>query len=290
MRRLRKPEDYAAWKATHNELLVPYFFAKAFGLTISFTIVPTQKGQGDFQIIHPKGRVIVEVKTPRGDDPNLEGPQGGAHWGWDEELIKPVFLDAAGQLRRGNLNLVVICTHLCTRIHDSMPFERLLYGEDIIAATFDPETGNVGEPRTEFRPNGELLRHKPKRYTRISAVASLRTDAYCDGPFDLRVIQVQFAVLHNCHASCPISAQVFRRAEQFLPKRKGIKHVGEKRSSILLYITEGWSQNIVESLRVSIHLCCRWVRRLRYRGKIRRIAEATRSEVPDDFDDHEKSE
>ncbi len=168
----------AVWKATHNELLVPYFFAKAFGLTISFTVTPTQKGQGDFQIIHPKGRVIVEVKTPRGDDPNLEGPQGGVHWGWDEELIKPVFLEAAGRLRRGNLNLVVICTHLCAWIHDSMPFERMLYGEDTIAATFDPETGNVGEPRTEFRPNGELLRHKPKRYTRISAVASLRTDAY----------------------------------------------------------------------------------------------------------------
>ena len=49
--RLRQPENYAAWRAVHNELLVPYFFRKAFGLTVAFTVDPTCKGQGDFQIV-----------------------------------------------------------------------------------------------------------------------------------------------------------------------------------------------------------------------------------------------
>jgi hypothetical protein len=287
--RLRKPGDYAAWKAAHNELLVPYFFAKALRLAVSFTVNPTQKGQGDFQIVHPKGRVVVEVKTPRGDDPNLEGPQDEVHCGWDEELIRPAFLQAAGQLQKGNLNLVVICTQLCAWIDDWMPFERLLYGQDVIVATFDPKTGNTGEPRTEFRPDGELLllRHERRRYTRISAVASLRTDAYCDGPFDPQVMQVQFAVLHNYFASCPIAPQVFRRAEQFLPVRaKGrIRYVRERRSTILLYMNEGWVQGIVKRLEVSIHALYRRIRRFYYRIKVRSVMKAMESESSDDFDD-----
>jgi hypothetical protein len=132
LRRLRTPGDYAAWKAAHNELLVPYFFAKAFGLTVSFIVNPTQKGQGDFQVVHPRGRIVVEVKTPRGDDPNLEGPQDSVHEGWDEELIKPVFLDAARQLQRGNRNLVVVCTQLCAWIHDWMPLRGCITGRMLL--------------------------------------------------------------------------------------------------------------------------------------------------------------
>jgi hypothetical protein len=270
LHRLGDPSDYAAWRAVYNELLVPYFFAKAFGLTVCFTVNPTQKGQGDFEIIHRRGRVIVEVKTPRGDDPNLEGPQDTVHWGWDEGLIRPPFLQAARQLQKGNLNLVVICTDLCAWMHDGMAFERLLYGQEIIAATFDSKTGRTGEPRTEFRLDGELLRHRPKRHTRISAVASI-----CAGPFDdAQVMQIQFAVLHNYFASCPIPPQVFHRAEQFLPipGKGSIKHVGQGHSTILLYTTEGWAQAIVKRLEVSIHSLYRPIRRFYWRIKMRRVA------------------
>jgi hypothetical protein len=284
LQRLRKPEDYAAWKAAHNELLVPYSFAKAFGLPVSFTVNPTQKGQGDFQVVHPKGRVVVEVKTPRGDDPNLEGPRGSVHWGWDEELIRPAFLEAARQLQRGNLNLVVVCTQLCAWIHDWMPFERLLYGEDVIAATFDPRTGNTGEARTEFRANGELLRHRPRRYTRISAVASFRTDAYCDGPFDPQVMQVQFAVLHNYSAASPIPPRIFHGAEQFVPiKKKGrIRHVKQARSTLLLYMGETRLQDVTKHIAVSINGLYRRVRHFYWRIKMRRVVKAMKSELPDD--------
>lgn len=292
LQRLRRPEHYAAWKAAYNELLVPYFFAEAFGLTVSFVVNPTQKGQGDFQIMHPKGRVVVEVKTPRGDDPNLQGPQDTVHWGWDEELIRPVFLEAARQLRRGNLNLVVICTQLCAWIHDWTPFEKLLYGEDVITATFDPGTGNTGEPKTAFQPNGELHRHRPRQYTRISAVASFRTDAYCAGPFDSQVMQVQFAVLHNYFARCPIARQVFHGAEQFLPvPGKGrIKHVKERQSTIFLYLTDGWREGIFKRLRVTTNLLCRRIRRLYYRVKFRRAMKAIESGASDDFSDGEELE
>jgi hypothetical protein len=288
LRRLRDPGDYSVWRAVYNELLVPYFFAKAFRLTVSFTINPMQKGQGDFQIIHPKGRVIVEVKTPRGDDPNLEGPQDTVHWGWDEELIKPAFLQAARQLRRGNLNLVVICTQLCAWMHDCMAFERFLYGQEIIAAAFNPKAGSTGEPRTEFRPDGELLRHRPKRHTRISAIAWIRTDAYCSRPFDPQVMQVQFAVLHNYFASRPIAPQVFHGAEQFsLISRRGkmrIKHVRKRRPTILLYMCDGWTEGIAKRLQVSIHAIYRWIRRFYLRIKMRRAVSAMQSGASDEFD------
>jgi hypothetical protein len=173
-----------------------------------------------------------------------------------------------------------------------MPFERLLYGEDVIVAAFDPRTGNAGEPRSEFRPNGELVRGKKKRHTRISAVASFRTDAYCAGPFDSQVMQVQFAVLHNYFARCPIARSVFRRAEQFLPViGKGkIKRVNERQSTILLYLTDGWVESALKRLRVSTSLLYRLLRRLYYRLKVRRVMKAMESDASNEFSDGEELE
>lgn len=281
--RLRHPHDYAAWKAVHNELLVPYFFSKTFRLKIEFTVNPTRKGEGDFQIVRPEGRIIVEVKTPRGDDPNLQGPQARVHCGWDEDLLRPAFLQAAKQLQRGNRNLIVICAQLCAWIHDSMPFERLLYGQDVITAEFDPETGQTTRPRTVFEPSGELLRYKWKRRTRISAVASLRTDTYCGGPFNNLVRQVQFTVLHNCFALAHIPPNVFGGAEQFVPdeNRGRIKHVNKHRSTMLLYLTDTPIADIHTRLTVFFERLLRALRRVWLRAKIRRVAKAMQSERND---------
>ena len=286
-KRLRSPNDYASWKAVHNELLVPYFFAGTFGLPISFVVNPSQKGEGDFQIVQPDGNIVVEVKTPKGDDPNLQGPRDGAHYGWDEELIRPAFLQAAAQVRRGNRNLIVICTQLCAWIHDWMPFERLLYGEDVITAKFDANLGELGEPRMEFHPDGELNRHRPRRYTRVSGVASFRTDTYGTGPFDAQVMQVQLTILHNYFALSPIPRRVFRGAEQFVAdkKRRRVRHVNEKHFTIIFYMGESSIRNVGIRVRVTVHQLFRKIRRACLKLKMRRALRSMRDEPRDELDD-----
>lgn len=285
--RLRNPDNYASWKAVQNELLVPYVFAETFRLPVLFIVDPTKKGEGDFQIVQPDGNIVVEVKTPRGDDPTLQGPRETAHYGWDEELIKPAFLQAAKQLQRGRRNLVVICTQLCAWIHDWEPFRRLLYGEDVIAARFDVNRGELGEPRMEFRANGELNKHRPKRYTRVSAVASFRTDQYSTGPFDPKVMQIQLAVLHNYFALSPVSPQVFPSAEQFVPdrERRSIRHIGEKHSTIVFYMGDSPARNVGIRARVAVHQLFRKMRRAYLKFKMRRVLKSMMNETGQEFDD-----
>lgn len=237
IRRLADPENYHIWQAVHNELLVPYFFAKVFKHKIEFVINPEKKGLGDFHIVHPEEMVIVEVKTPKGDDPDMQGPKESVHAGLDEGLLRSVFLDGARQLKRGNKNLIVICTQLCAWIRDWRPFEKLFHGQEKIAAAFDTKLGRIVEPiKTKFIPDGELNRHKRKRFTRISAIASFRNDHYCGSPFSEEAKQIQFALLHNYHALCPIGPNLFPDAEQFIPNREvgSIEHINKKKSAFLI--------------------------------------------------------
>jgi hypothetical protein len=235
--RLRQPKNFHMWQSVYNELLVPYFFARVFRLKIGFVTNPHEEGLGDFQVIHPEGQVIVEVKTPEGDDPNLQGPDDTVHAGYDDDLLKRVFLDGAGQLQRGKKNLIVICTQLCAWIHDSSPFEKLFYGQEVITGAFDPEVGRIVQrPRTEFVPDGELNKYRTKRFTRISAIASFRNEIYCGSPFSEEAQQVQFTLLHNYHALCPMSPNLFPDVEQFIPDRDrgSIEHVNEGKSAFLI--------------------------------------------------------
>jgi len=240
--RLRQPQNFHTWQSVYNELLVPYFFAKVFKLQIDFVTNPKREGLGDFQVIHPEERVIVEVKTPEGDDPNLQGPDDTVHEGFDDDLLRPAFLDGAKQLRRGNKNLVVICTQLCAWIHDWMPFEKLFYGQEFITRNFSGDRGElVGPTKSIFVPDGEF--HRPKRkkgkekkYTRISAIASFKNDIFLTRPFSEEEQQIQFVVFHNYYALCPIEASLFVDAEQFIADRsKGtIEHFNQDQNKFLI--------------------------------------------------------
>jgi hypothetical protein len=235
--RLRQPQNFHTWQSVYNELLVPYFFMKVFKLQIDFVTNPKRKGLGDFQVIYPEGRIMVEVKTPKGDDPNLEGPDDTVHEGFDDDLLRPVFLDGARQLRRGNKNLIVICTQLCAWIHESDAFEKLFYGQEVITSPFNPDIGGlVGPIETKFVPNGELLRHRPKRYTRVSAIASFRNDISLCRRFSEEAQQIQFAVFHNYHAVSPLEPNMFIGVEQFIPDKEkgGIEHINEKKNAFLI--------------------------------------------------------
>ncbi len=210
--------DYAAWKEVHNELLVPYFFAKVLRLRIKFTTNAPSRGLGDFQIVLPTDYIIVEVKTPRGDILAEDLSEDDWHEEVDEHLLESVFRDAAKQVQPGNKNLIVVCTRLCKSMHDSRALEKLLYGHKKLSVAFDQKQGNTAE--TELIADGHLIKHHGKRFTRISAVASFREDVIFQLPVSGGQQQVHFAILHNYHAKCPIPPELFPRVEQFVANRE----------------------------------------------------------------------
>lgn len=228
IQRLRDPEDYAAWKGVHNELLVPYFFAKVFKLTVEFVTNASRGGLGDFLIVLPTDRIVVEVKTPQGDilvknrseddqqrgvDENL---QDSGCSKVDERLLNRVFTDAAREVKPGNKNLIVIGTQLCKSILDSRALEKLLYGHTLV--TFDGRQGDAAE--TERIADGQLIKHHGNRFTRISAVASFREDVVFQLPVSCNQQQIHFAVLHNYFAKCPIPPELFPGVEQFVANKE----------------------------------------------------------------------
>lgn len=280
--RLSDPNNFHEWQSTYNELLVPYFFAKVFKHKIEFVINPEKEGLGDFHVAHPEGKVVVEVKTPRGDDPDMQGPKESVHAGLDEGLLKSVFLDGARQLERGNKNLIIICTQLCAWIRDWKPFEKLFYGQEVITAAFDNKVGRVVEPmRAKFTPDGELNRYRKKRFTRISAIASFKNDIYLGSPFSENIQQIRFHVLHNCFAFNPINPNVFSGADQFIPdkSKKAIKHKRKNNGCILLYSAETEFANLVLKLKNYGHSLLRKIRRLYYPIKTRRVGKIVKQEL-----------
>lgn len=235
--RLTNPQNFHMWTAVYNELLVAFFFAKKFNLTIKFVSNPTKKGLGDFQIVYPDGEIMVEVKTPEGDDPNLNGPKESVHLGLDERLLRPTFFDGARQLRRGNKNLIVICTQHCAWIHETMSFKKLLYGTDKLTSTWNPGSRDSKPPSNIFVPDGELNKYKPKRHTRVSATASFTESGIGTGKIGRYIKTVKFIVFHNYYASHPISPKVFSGAEQFIPNKsqKRLDRRKKKKTDLALF-------------------------------------------------------
>lgn len=219
--RLREPKDYAEWKQVHNELLVPYFFAKVFKLKIKFTTNAAKRGLGEFRIVLPTDQVIVEVKTPRGDTLAKDQPEEDYHKGLDEHLLNSVFRKAGDQMQPGNKNLLVVSTRLCKWILDSRAFEKLLYGHEVWSFAVQERQDHPAKPAgTEFVPDGHLLRHRGKRFTRVSAVASFRDDIIHSLPLSDGPQQVYFAILHNYYAECPVPPGLFPGVEQYVPDRE----------------------------------------------------------------------
>ncbi|MBW7989534.1 MAG: hypothetical protein FVQ84_05895 [Planctomycetes bacterium] len=207
--RLSNPNDFHGWLSVYNELLVPYFFAKVFKHKIEFVTNPAKKGLGDFHIIHPKGKVVVEVKTPKpkGDDAFSNGQKNAEYSGYGDEFIKSVLKEAFDQLRPGTRNLVIICPQLCRWIRIPKPFIWYLYGKE---AMIDEE----GRLRTAIVPNGELLKHRPPRFTRISAVGSFWIDSI-QYP-NRKGLPVSLTLFHNYYAKKQIPIDVFDSVEQYV--------------------------------------------------------------------------
>jgi len=157
--RLKRPKSFHLWQSVVNEIEVAYFFAHQFNHNISFVTNASTKGEGEFVINTDNEKIIVEVKTPYDLTRSYTQSITGVHYGLDTHLIEKSFLQAAGQLKKGNVNLVIICTQLCDWIR-GMPDSFLHY-------LFGPK-----EDHSKSDPCGEFVKHKKKRYTRISAIAS----------------------------------------------------------------------------------------------------------------------
>jgi len=205
--RLSNPNDFHEWQSVYNELLVPYFFANVFKHKIEFVINPEKKGLGDFHVVHPEGNIVVEVKTPKGDDAFSNGQKHVEYNGYGDEFIDSVFKDAGNQLRRETRNLVIICPQLCTWIQNSMPFIWYLYGKEVWVH-------EEGKLRSAIVPNGELLRHRPTRFTRISSVGSFRIDYPRRSTG--KGLPVSLTLFHNYFAKKQIPIDVFDSVEQYV--------------------------------------------------------------------------
>jgi len=96
--RLTNLDSYHVWLSTYYELLVPYFFARVFSKKIQCVASPSKRGLGDFKVIHPEGNIVVEVKTPKGDDAFSNGQKHAEYNGYGDEFINSVFKGAAKQL------------------------------------------------------------------------------------------------------------------------------------------------------------------------------------------------
>jgi hypothetical protein len=201
--RLKEPRDFHSWRSVVNEIEVAYFFAKAFNHNIAFVTNSSAKGEGDFVINAKDESIVVEIKTPNDPDHSYTESISGVHHGLDTHLIKKSFIEAARQLKRGNINLVVICTQLCDWIREIPDsFIEYLFGAE-----------QFGQYYSSFDPCGEFVKHKRKRYTRISAIASL------DDEINHRNFQrFQFSLYFNKDAAKPLDINQFPNTEQFVLK------------------------------------------------------------------------
>jgi hypothetical protein len=88
-----------------------------------------------------------------------------------------------------------------------MPFIWYLYGKEVMIH-------EKGKLRTAIVPNGELLRHRPPRFKRISAVGSFRID-YSQRSTG-KDLPVSFTLFHNYFAKKQIPIGVFDSVEQYV--------------------------------------------------------------------------
>ena len=223
--RLSNPNNFHEWLSVYNELLVPYFFAKVFKLKIEFVTNPVKKGLGDFHIIHPKGKVVVEVKTPKGDDASSNDKKHAEYSGYGDEFIKSVFKKAFKQLCPGKRNLVIICPELCRWIRISEAFIWYLYGKE---AMIDEE----GMLRTAIVPNGKLLKHPPC-FTRISTVGYFRID-YVQYS-NRKGLPVSLTLFHNYFAKEQIPLDMFESIEQYVVNESSISLINSGNCHFIIH-------------------------------------------------------
>ncbi|MDY7011387.1 MAG: hypothetical protein SVV80_11655 [Planctomycetota bacterium] len=216
MRRLQILDDWRSWNQILNELRIPYFLARVYGMRIDYIKSFQGNRTADVQATSGKTVINVEVKTPGQEPPIVHR---GARWlGKDTRSIEQALRAANKQFSHGKHNVLAIGTHLLevpqVQRNDIFVSEAI-YGHEVIASTVDTRTGRaIDEPHTEFMPDGRLQHN---RFTRIGAVLVFG-DGYSIATKKRRRARHKYhcTVYHNPYAEMPIPYEMFWGTKQLL--------------------------------------------------------------------------
>jgi len=215
--RLTKLDSWHAWQQTLNELRVPYFLHRVYGMGISYI----QAGGADVKASTANGPLEVEIKTP-GEEPPFLNDTNCGFLGKDKKSITQNLQQAQKkQFKKGEQNLLVIAGHCLQTnpVSNDTDLQEALYGHEVLRFSIDTQTGKgVGEPTIGFVRDGKLQHN---RFTRIGAVL-----AFQDGrPFRRWECpsghQYQCCIYHNPYAEVPVSSELFRGTKQLIFDNQG---------------------------------------------------------------------
>ena len=225
--RLRLVNNWYAWNQVLNELRIPYFLARVYGMHIEYIKASQGQHTADIRATKEGISITVEIKTP-GQEPPM--PPEGSRWlGKDKRSITQALNAANKQFVHNEYNLLAIGMHLLEapnvyiknikKKFDTFIIETLYSHEELAG----PIGGSIGNSYTTFIPNGELQPNKHQdnkpRFTRIGAVL-----AFDDWPFITTkrkrrcraCHQYHCTIYHNPYAKKPIPYELFWGTRQLL--------------------------------------------------------------------------
>lgn len=208
--RLQSLGSMAEFDQVLNELRIPYFLHRVYGMDMEYVV-----GGGVDVVARTQGSAIsVEIKTP-GQEAILP-PPGARMLGKDEGSIVQALRSAARQFSTGEMNVLAVGGQCLERrpVRDDLYVTQALYGREKLVGSLNVPTGQVAGNsfRSEFFPDGRLQHN---RFTRIGAVLVF-DDGYFLGPAPGYKAPHRYYVslYHNPHASIRIPEALFPHTQQ----------------------------------------------------------------------------
>ena len=173
--------DADAFRSAMAECMTCWLLAGKLRFPVDTIAYGRKKKELDLRALIDNKEVGVEVKAPYRPRPTTGGWSGG-----ESGKIKEAIKAANSQFSDDRPNLLVIAPKLRLRIFNHR--EQLLhaaFGCSQVVLTFDPETGDAGEPEERFAPTGNFLNRwlddgrllKPDTglpgFTRVSAIVMI---------------------------------------------------------------------------------------------------------------------
>lgn len=204
------------FRSALSECMMCWLLTQRLGLSVSGAQGRPGKAP-DFGVLSPDGPVSVEVKSPF-----VELPESKVWFGSEHQILEPSIDAANKQFSEENRNVLAIVPLVqFPMLSRRETFVTALLGEFKIALTINTRGGGVvGPPRTEFVPDGKLMKpwgNEP-RFKRVGAVVVLRETfsgfGFDDEP-DIEVRRKWFAI-HNPYATKPIPAEMWGDCPQLV--------------------------------------------------------------------------
>ncbi|MCC6795254.1 MAG: hypothetical protein IT366_09060 [Candidatus Hydrogenedentes bacterium] len=181
----------------------------------------------------------AEVKAPYRAIPEDED----GWWGDESDMVQRVVEEANKQFSADQPNLLILTPTFRRSVFEGRgQLVRGLFGKEVIAFTIDNRTGAaIGEPWSEFRPDGPFLATKQKngrwfkpsrqpRNTKVAAVLCIEErlnwnrcyfsgdHVFDESPFNRSWIEHDVLLAHNPHATHPIRQDIWGDIPQLIPQ------------------------------------------------------------------------